>query len=445
MINFLVYMFVGVIDSKRHQQIWCKTILSLASISDNIKFSLTDLNLTLSAINATNTCHADIQFDRQFFYEYKLHQQLFCLINANHLLTLFKHLDPDLSYIVLKFKQNYKLYIEIKTNKDLIKKFQTDYQLVHPNQSQIAKVYKSINQLANFFAIDQSILKSFLTMIPIATEDFKIDIKSNKLSFCGYTKQILHDKHYLKQPMAVTITLNLDDLYKNNLSQNHSINFRLKDFRNFINLVDSFNNYKNNNNNIINNVNDDTNNNIISNDNDTIMIYFNQPGNPILFELKFDHILIQFIQMTGNDDVPLKNSKNLQIIPDKLKYLPNHQSPNPEKNSNGNSVPPSHPDNITPGKSKAPPLHSPPPPPPSSSSSSSSSDNDFITYNEKTPEFDNKDNKRRKINETTISQSEKLIIFDDDQNTQYSSSSQEIDQDLLGPTQANVKPKSIFD
>lgn len=355
---------------------WSRAVMSLASISDNIKFTLGADELTLSAINSTNTCHATVSFHKDFFYEYELTETMSFLINSKHLLILFKSLDQNILYIAFKIKDDsFKLFIEIKTSKDLIKKFQTSYQLVVQNLLDIPRVYKD-DATTNFFTIDQTIPKSFLEMVPSSTEDFKIDIKSNKVSFCGYTKQILHDKHYLKQPMAVTISLQVEDLYQNNITLNHSINFRLKEFRNFIHLLSGFDHEQ------------------------LVTVYFQQPGQPILFEFKLDQVVIQFIQITTNDDVSLDLANQLQLKPDilvKSKPIPTRlvREPSPEE---------------------------------------------FVTYNETTP-------KRRKIFEPTdnqMDQSEKLTIFDD-QDTEYSSSSQEIDEDLLGPTQANTKPKSILD
>ena len=89
--------------------------------------------------------------------------------------------------------------------------------------------------------IDQLIPKQFLEMVPASAEDFKIDIKSERILFCGYTKQIIKDRDYLKQPMAVTVTISLDELTDSNLLLSNSdqepirkqINFGMRDFKNF--------------------------------------------------------------------------------------------------------------------------------------------------------------------------------------------------------------------
>lgn len=39
--------------------------------------------------------------------------------------------------------------------------------------------------------IDQVIPKQFLEMVPASAEDFKIEIKSDRVLFSGYTKQII--------------------------------------------------------------------------------------------------------------------------------------------------------------------------------------------------------------------------------------------------------------
>ena len=89
--------------------------------------------------------------------------------------------------------------------------------------------------------IDQVIPKQFLEMVPASAEDFKIEIKSDRVLFSGYTKQIIKDRDYLKQPMAVTVTISLEELTDTNLLLlnpndkpiSKMINFGMRDFKNF--------------------------------------------------------------------------------------------------------------------------------------------------------------------------------------------------------------------
>ncbi|KAK6455188.1 uncharacterized protein RJT20DRAFT_55345 [Scheffersomyces xylosifermentans] len=342
--------FVGVIDSNKHKLMWSRAITSLASISEHIKFVITEESLSLSAVNHPKTSHGEIIFKKSFFHEYAVDfsdilpegfepesesseeeaeatASYSFLINSKHLATLFKNLDAnDLDYICFKIywstkvpaAMKYKFLIEIKTKKLIIKKYQTNYQPVHRNQVKVASIYKAelhqqqeqgnsdnSDERISFIMIEQSIPKQFLDMIPASTEDFKIEVRNEKLSFSGYTKQILKDREYLKQPMSVTITLNLDELVNTNLSTlltgdepvKRCINFRLKDFRNFLHLISSFTVSSS----------DTTEDDYVSlnnlDNNECFEILFKNPGDPVLFELQNNpHVQIQYVQITSKDE-----------------------------------------------------------------------------------------------------------------------------------------------
>ncbi|CAH2353371.1 putative DNA repair protein rad9 [[Candida] railenensis] len=327
--------FVAVIDKDRHKYIWSKAITSLASISESIKFIVSPKSLSISSVNTAKTSSGEVIFSSSFFHEFRADfddedniiegfqieketPSYSFIINSKHLLILFKNLDIfDLDYICLKIhwindavepnfsSLKYKLLIEIRTKKLILKKFQTGYQPVVSNRITISEEYnkelKKSNASYNFLhyiKIEQAILKQFLDMIPSATEDFKIEIKNENIQFSGFTKQIMKDREYLKQPMSVAISVYLEELLDTNLNINvanrpsiESIMFRLKDFKNFINFITSFSN---------GNINNDSS----DSSDDYFEIIYKRPGDPVLFELKNNqHLTVQYIQITNGTDI----------------------------------------------------------------------------------------------------------------------------------------------
>lgn len=326
--------FVAVIDKDRHKYIWSKAITSLASISESIKFIVYPRSLSISSVNAAKTSSGEVIFLSSFFHEFRadfddednilegfqIEKEIpsySFIINSKHLLILFKNLDIfDLDYICLKIhwfndtiepsfsSLKYKLLIEIRTKKLILKKFQTGYQPVVSNKITISEEYnkelqksKATYNYLHYIKIEQAILKQFLDMIPSATEDFKIEIKNENIQFSGFTKQIMKDREYLKQPMSVAISVYLEELLDTNLNVNvanrpsiESIMFRLKDFKNFINFITSFSNGN------VDNDNSDS-------SDDYFEIIYKRPGDPVLFELKNNqHLTVQFIQITNGTD-----------------------------------------------------------------------------------------------------------------------------------------------
>lgn len=533
--------FVGVIDSEKNKVIWSKAILSLAAISDHLKFIISPDSLSISAVNNAKTSHAEIFFKKSFFYDYfvdftniipegfdngiesgidselddsKLSYSF--VINSKHMAILFKNLDAvDIDYICFKIhwsrdtqiNMKYKLLIEIKTRKLIIKKYQTSFQPVFKNQLNVSSVYKRelYNQQhrekskeeperdrINYIMIEQIIPKQFLDMIPASTEDFKIEIKNEKFLLSGYTKQVQKDREYLKQQMSVTIALTLEDLLNTNISAEANneqgrkcINFRLRDFRNFMNLITSISmpiNTDSNNDEYLN-----LNNMISMSNEDYFEIFFKNPGDPILFELQNNpHILIQYVQITNDDEYDLPENSKVNINgannpQSKLALQPHviHKVLSDSDNistdtrfSKSNktqkaktSIP------LKMGKSPLNPEYSPPtnelfvPETESQTAafdySSNYENEELITYGKRMSQGETQTNKRQKVEERNgigilnidmhklnsmidgkeKAQTDKRIIINED--TDYESDEKQ--EVTLGPTQGADRPKSIFD
>lgn len=93
---------------------------------------------------------------------------------------------------------------------------------------------KSIRRLV----INQSIVKNFIDMIPSQTEEFRFELGDDKLVFQGFTKQILKDNLYLKQPMLLTISLNVEETMGDLEGVNVRYEMKLRFLRIFINLAE---------------------------------------------------------------------------------------------------------------------------------------------------------------------------------------------------------------
>ncbi|KAG7663220.1 DDC1 [[Candida] subhashii] len=345
--------FIASIESKKNKLIWSKSILSLAAVSEFIKFVILQDSFYISAVNNSRTSHAEIIFKKSFFNEYMVdfssvlpegfetdalryddldeefemnqHSYSF-IINSRHLATLFKNLDANnMQYVCFRINwnltspmtQRYKFFIEIKTNKLIVKKYQTNYQPVLRGEIKIPSIYKKQlrdnpdedfrnGNRINHIMIQYIIPKQFLEMVPPAAEDFRLDIRGNKVSFCGYTKQISKERDFLKQPMSVTVTIGLDELTSTNIqptsnrdegeqSNKISINFRLRDFKNFMNLITFLGQSSTYTEQFDENY-------LTLSNNDHFEIFFRNPGDPILFECQSnDQICVRYIQITADD------------------------------------------------------------------------------------------------------------------------------------------------
>lgn len=296
--------FVAELSLDKHKLVWSKAILALSLISEEIKFVISTGQLVISAINTTHTNNSEIIFARSFFQDYHVdfdgcisegyeNDTYSFIINSLHLFILFKHMDLQ-SLITFKigFNTSFKLLIDIKRAL-VVKKYQINYHPIKNHLIQVvdeykAEYHKESNKDIRYIMIDQTILKNFIDMIPLQTEEFRIEILNEKILFNGFTQLVLKDNNqYLKQPMSITISLGLDDLIETNLRHilgNQSINFKLKFFKIFINLINFIKSAK------------------FDNLNDYFEMYFKNPGDPIVFELSnVPHIKINFVQLTNDE------------------------------------------------------------------------------------------------------------------------------------------------
>lgn len=305
--------FHASIESEKHKLIWSKSLLSLSLISHEIKFVITNHQLAISAINSTGTGEGEISFDKQFFESFSIELKrlidqgfdpiingyLF-IINSNHLSILFKNFDVNSTInFHIKFNDDLKLLIDIQRNL-IIKKYQINYQPVKNVADSVSDDYRNSCQ---FIKIDNNLLKDFLDMVPLQTEEFRVEIRNGKILFSGFTNLIMKNNQYLKQPMSITISVNLNDLPDLDIEdENQFINFKLKFFKIFINLI-----------NLVNKK-------VDYGENEEFKLYFKEPGDLAMFEFDTQLIKIKFFQLTNNEQgestgEPITKSYTINPVP----------------------------------------------------------------------------------------------------------------------------------
>lgn len=287
--------------------------LSLATISSQICFSFTDSVLYILAVSASRTTNEEISFTRSFFRDYSfetssilpdgfdaVNKSYSFIVTAKLLVMLFRTLDANnVNYIHFgveckestEHSRRYKLNVEVFTKKQVLKKYQIGYQPADFNPSDIPTKYHDLrrsNDLSQF-TLEISVLKLFMDVVPNASEDFGIEAKLSKLTFLAYSKQIVRDTEYLKQPMLMSILLAVEELPSSTLGNvTVGINYRLKDFRNYVNLISSFRKD--------NKLSTD-----FTDDEPVVEAIFMEPGDPILFQFCDGDASVSLIQITAND------------------------------------------------------------------------------------------------------------------------------------------------
>lgn len=301
--------------------------LSLAAISSQICFSFTENHLYILAVNAARTTNEEISFTLAFFRDYTFDISSVLLdgfdasngsysfvVTSKLLVMLFRTLDAsNVNYIHLGVEcrdttpspRRYKLNVEVFTKKQVLKKYQIGYHPADFNPSDIPTKYLELHRSNNLsqFSLEINVLKLFMDVVPLASEDFGIEAKLTKLTFLAYSKQIVRDTEYLKQPMLMSILLAVEELPTSTLGDvTVGINFRLKEFRNYVNLISSFRKD--------NKLSTD-----YTDDEPLIDAFFMQPGDPILVQFRDGEASVSLIQITANDgDARHGNGSNERLV-----------------------------------------------------------------------------------------------------------------------------------
>lgn len=326
--------FVATIEDAENKVFFCKVINSLNqfSNSEEIKFTITNKNLKLSVFNRLRTSYGEVIIDKDFFGSFEFQSDGFYdeglnveneeddetnisysfLVRSRILGMLFKYDAGVDSYkLSVSIEDGYEnqLKVEIR-NMNLIRKEYNPFYIPFKDEKlNISKEYKlALSKLLknqyrdeenqeeieeiNYLVISNSIVKSFLDNIGSNTEDFKIEVNLKKFSMTGYTKKVNNkEENLLKQSMAINISFRTDELIDfklfNEGNNDKKIIFRLKDFKNFLNLGQN---------------------------NEIIEIWFKSAGDPILFEMNKFNCKIQFIQITDSDENEHNNATKIKKL-----------------------------------------------------------------------------------------------------------------------------------
>lgn len=318
--------FTAAIHGTQNLSAWTRALLALAGVSDQIRVAVSKSTVLLQAVNASRTTHGEIEFPTAFFEDYAFHTSSILpegyhadgdrssyslLVALKHVAMLFRSLDPaSVDYVCLRVDcstatpalRRYKLHVEMLTKKLVLKKYQMNYSPVEHHQTPIPQLYKHDDSV-RFFRIDTSVFKLFLDMVPVATEDFSITVKPHKINFGAYTRQIVKDRELLKQPMLIVILMDTGELCESNMAGvEDTVNFRLKDFRIFVNLA------------------------LAMKDDDSdscIDAYFRRSGDPILLE-HTSHAKVQFIHITTADSADSADATEPERAPKDQYVLSGH-------------------------------------------------------------------------------------------------------------------------
>lgn len=306
--------FVAAINNPRNISTWTRACVALAGVSDQISFTVLDATLSMLAVSSSRTTHAEVQFTRDFFKDLAFSTDSIIsdgfrdretgpaysfVVASKHLGMLLKNSDPHgLNYVCLRVEcstgtpamRKYKLNVEILTKKLVLKKYQIGFQPVDFENTDIPARYNANLQENDvyMFSIQAPIIKLFLDTAHASTEDFGVEVKGSKIIFSAYTKLVVKDRDYLKQPMLIGILMAIDDLEESNLNGAQiSLNFRLRDLRIFLGLVATLRAEAKAMDALSPDLNFDA--------------LFKDPGDPILFQYKGTDLTINFILITADD------------------------------------------------------------------------------------------------------------------------------------------------
>lgn len=292
--------FVAAIEQAQNIATWAKACLSLASVSDQIQFCVAESSITIRAVNMSRTALGQVTFDAAFFGHLEaLADPESFLVSSKHMAMLFRTLDAaKLEYVCLVRhddpetppSRRHKLSVEVYTKGLVLKKYQLGLLPAQGGPSTIPAHYEALlaQGQVHHFVIDTQILKLFLDMVPAATLDFVLEAKATKVSFSAFNKNAAKDRDYLKQPMAITIQMAIDELEDSNLSgTDAAVTFRLKDFNNYVALVSAIKTP-------------------VAHDDEPLLplateAMFASEGAPIVFRSSTPSVLVQFIQITAED------------------------------------------------------------------------------------------------------------------------------------------------
>lgn len=317
---------IAATDQPKNISTFARCCLSLANISGQLCLSFTENELYILAVNAVKTGNGEVSFRSSFFRDYTFnthdilsdgHHQpsrnYSFVVSAKLMAMLFRGLDSNaVNYVHFGVEcsestpssRRYKLNVEIFTKKQVLKKYQIGYLPVVFIPTDVPARYYQLHEKnrINQFSLEAPTYKLFIDMVPTASDDFKIEAKLKKLTFLASPPLTAKETDYLKQPMLISVQMSVDDLVLTTLGDTTvAVNFRLKDFRNYINLITAFKR-------------DVRLSTEYTSENPTIDAYFSEPGEPILFTYRDTEVTVSLIQITANDNDPGKQERSSRLL-----------------------------------------------------------------------------------------------------------------------------------
>lgn len=328
--NHTTMPLIAATDHQKNIAAFARCSLSLAAVSGQVCFSFTESALYVLATNATKTSNGEVCFNSRFFRDYVFDKSVLSadgynessgnysfVVSAKLIVMLFRGLDASaVNYIHLGVEcgesvpdvRRYKLNVEVYTKKQVLKKYQIGYHPVDFIPTEIPGRFEDMllsNDICHF-SIEISVFKLFMDMVPSGADNLNIEAKLKKLTFLANTNQIAKGSNYLKQTMLSSVLMSVDDLVRTTLGEiSVCINFRLKEFRNYINLIAAFKR-------------DLRLSNEYSGEEPTVEVYFLEAGDPVLFRFKDSEVTVSLIQITASDG----STKKSESRPDPLILRP---------------------------------------------------------------------------------------------------------------------------
>lgn len=299
--------FAVTIEHAEGRVLWCRCLNALAQVADEIRFTVSSRRVVVSSKNTAYTSFMDLEFDRAFFKAYEFHSDtvseglgevdgevIYTFSMRSRLLSvLFKRHEEDVETFKISLDASdscpqslrYKLQIEVFTKSFIRKRFSPFYTPCAPEIQKLSSYYKDkfLEQKAhhdenveiNYLMTSIATLKGFVDSAG-PTEQLKLDINNNVFSVTAFTRGVsIKEREILKQPMAVNMSFKTDELHDLTLGgDENKLVFRLKEFKTFLNLAQS---------------------------NECLECWFQDGGDPILFEISRHAVTMRLIQDTDND------------------------------------------------------------------------------------------------------------------------------------------------
>uniref|UniRef100_A0A060T271 ARAD1C26664p n=1 Tax=Blastobotrys adeninivorans TaxID=409370 RepID=A0A060T271_BLAAD len=250
------------IDAGSGLKFWNKCLQNLSRVGlDQVTFDFGPKHVTLSSINRSGSAFHSIKVGAPFFSSYKYghdrlglssrggseHNTVFH-IRCKQLVPVFRKLEKDAVHvkqlrIIISQKvkdgvRTPRMTVEVILHSGIAKSYS-----MACTEAPSAMRYPTIDpgQYENSFQFKAKTFRRNLDLMSPQAEEFSLNFRPEYIHMRGYTRAIYNSsKELLKQPLNSNIKLNYNQLESLDAYSNVTIEFRFKEFRQFVALVDSF-------------------------------------------------------------------------------------------------------------------------------------------------------------------------------------------------------------